>query len=133
MKEEEREAIKRFIEKENIKVISFEQFQEQDSTTNVKDNEFVLFSDNGVYMQIVEKGNGDVLEDGRYEVLARYVEEQITADGTGDTLSLNTIGNLSPHPDEFMLTKSGKKVFGFFHHRAKWLLHMAVRLFPVVG
>ena len=108
MKEEEREAIKRFIEKENIKVISFEQFQEQDSTTNVKDNEFVLFSDYGVYMQIVEKGNGYVLEDGRYEVLARYVEEQITADGTGDTLSLNTIGNLSPHPDEFMLTKSGK-------------------------
>ena len=52
-------------------------------------------------MQIVEKGNGDVMEDGRYEVLARYVEEQITADGTGDTLSLNTIGNLSPHPDEF--------------------------------
>ena len=64
------------IEKEDIKVISFEQFQEQDSTTNVKDNEFVLFSDNGVYMQIVEKGNGDVLKDGRYEVLARYVEEQ---------------------------------------------------------
>lgn len=58
MKEEEREAIKRFIEKENIKVISFEQFQEQDSTTNVKDNEFVLFSDNGVYMQIVEKETG---------------------------------------------------------------------------
>ena len=87
MKEEEREAIKRFIEKEDIKVISFEQFQEQDSTTNVKDNEFVLFSDNGVYMQIVEKGNGNALKDGRYEVLARYVEEQITADGTGDTLS----------------------------------------------
>ena len=36
MKEEEREAIKRFIEREDINVISFEQFQEQDSTTNVK-------------------------------------------------------------------------------------------------
>ena len=33
MKEEEREAIKRFIEREDINVISFEQFQEQDSTT----------------------------------------------------------------------------------------------------
>mgnify|MGYP001779354293 FL=1 len=32
MKEEEREAIKRFIEREDINVISFEQFQEQDST-----------------------------------------------------------------------------------------------------
>ena len=62
MKEEEREAIKRFIEKEDIKVISFEQFQEQDSTTNVKDNEFVLFSDNGVYMQIVEKRKRECTE-----------------------------------------------------------------------
>ena len=31
-----------------------------------------------------------------------------------DTLSLNTIGNLSPHPDEFMLTKSGKKFSASF-------------------
>ncbi len=44
MKEEEREAIKRFIEKENINVISFDQFQEQDSTTTVDDNQFVLFA-----------------------------------------------------------------------------------------
>lgn len=42
MKEEEREAIKRFIEREDINVISFEQFQEQDSTTNVDENQFVL-------------------------------------------------------------------------------------------
>ena len=56
MKEEEREAIKRFIEKEDINVISFDQFQEQDSTTNVDENQFVLFSETGVYMQIVEEG-----------------------------------------------------------------------------
>ena len=47
MKEEEREAIKRFIEREDINVISFEQFQEQDSTTNVDENQFVLFSETG--------------------------------------------------------------------------------------
>ena len=56
MKEEEREAIKRFIEREDINVISFEQFQEQDSTTNVDENQFVLFSETGVYMQIVAEG-----------------------------------------------------------------------------
>ena len=78
MKEEEREAIKRFIEREDINVISFEQFQEQDSTTNVDENQFVLFSETGVYMQIVEEGNGERLKDGRYEILVRYVEEQIT-------------------------------------------------------
>ncbi len=40
-------------------MISFEQFQEQDSTTNVDENQFVLFSETGVYMQIVEEGNGE--------------------------------------------------------------------------
>ncbi len=82
MKEEEREAIKRFIEREDINVISFEQFQEQDSTTNVDENQCLsFFSETGVYMQIVEEGNGERLKDGRYEILVRYVEEQITSDG----------------------------------------------------
>ena len=108
MKEEEREAIKRFIEREDINVISFEQFQEQDSTTNVDENQFVLFSETGVYMQIVEEGNGERLKDGRYEILARYVEEQITSDGI-DSLSWNTdYGNSQMvYPDAMMLTKSG--------------------------
>ena len=66
MKEEEREAIKRFIELEGIKVISEDEFEAQDSTTNVADNEFVLFSESGVYMQVVAKGNGEILEDGRH-------------------------------------------------------------------
>lgn len=105
MKEEEREAIKRFIEKEGINVISFDQFEEQDSTTNVDDNQFVLFSESGVYMQIVDKGNGELLKDGRHEILARYIEKQIMEEGTVDTLS----GNIySPYPDEMMVTKSGK-------------------------
>lgn len=111
MKKEEREAIQRFIEKNEIKVISFEQFQEQDSTTNVQDNEFVLLSETGVYMQIVDKGKGGKLEDGRYEILARYVEEQILSTGTSDTLTLNTF---YPYPDEFTLTKSGKNYSASF-------------------
>ena len=115
MKEEEREAIKRFIEREDINVISFEQFQEQDSTTNVDENQFVLFSETGVYMQIVEEGNGERLKDGRYEILARYVEEQITSDGI-DSLSWNTdYGNSQMvYPDAMMLTKSGKSFSATF-------------------
>lgn len=105
MKEEEREAIKRFIEKEEINVISFDQFEEQDSTTNVDENQFVLFSESGVYMQIVNKGNGELMKDGRHEILARYIEKQITEGGTVDTLS----GNIySPYPDGMKVTKSGK-------------------------
>ena len=105
MKEEEREAIKRFIEKEEINVISFDQFKEQDSTTDVSKNQFVLFSDNGVYMQIVDRGKGEQMADGRYEILARYIEKQIVEGGTTDTLSGNWY---SSYPDEMMLTKSGK-------------------------
>ena len=41
LKEEEREAIKRFIEVENIKVIDEDTYTEQDSVTNVANNEFV--------------------------------------------------------------------------------------------
>lgn len=116
MKEEEREAIKRFIEREDINVISFEQFQEQDSTTNVDENQFVLFSETGVYMQIVEEGNGERLKDGRYEILVRYVEEQITSDGI-DSLSWNTdYGNSQMvYPDAMMLTKW--KSFSYIHLR----------------
>lgn len=105
MKEEEREAIQRFIEKEEINVISLDQFKEQDSTTNVKDNQFVLFPDNGVYMQIVEKGNGEKMQDGSYELLARYMEKRIVEGGTTDTLSYNT---LYTYPEEMRVTKSGK-------------------------
>ena len=106
MKEEEREAIKRFIELEGIKVISEDEFEAQDSTTNLSNNEFVLFSESGVYMQIVAKGNGEILEDGRHEILARYQEDEILDDGTTALLSYNTMSNLYAHPDAFILTKS---------------------------
>ena len=114
MKEEEREAIQRFLELNNIKVIDEDQFAEQDSMTNVAANEFVLFDESGVYMQVVERGNGELLEDGRHEFLVRYVEEQIVEDGTTDTLSLNTLSNLFPHPDEFILTKEKNSLSASF-------------------
>ncbi|MBQ8442426.1 MAG: DUF4827 domain-containing protein [Bacteroides sp.] len=114
MKEEEREAIKRFIEVNDIKVIDEDQFEAQDSTTNVAANEYVLFEESGVYMQVIERGNGELLEDGRHEILARYVEEQIVEDGTTDTLSLNTIANLYAHPDEFILTKQDNSLSASF-------------------
>ena len=120
MKEEEREAIKRFIEKEDINVISFDQFQEQDSTTNVDENQFVLFSETGVYMQIVEEGKGKPLsawKDGaRREVIVRYVEERITEEGIGDSLSWNTDHNSEYmiYPDIMMVTKNGKSLSATF-------------------
>lgn len=105
LKEEEREAIKRYIELNEITVIDEDQFESQDSTTNLSKNEYVLFDETGVYMQIIDRGNGVALEDGRHEILTRYIEERVNEDGSADTISLNTISNLYPHPDEFILTK----------------------------
>ena len=114
LKEEEREAIKRYIELNNIKVISEKEFQKQDSTTNVADNEYVLFEESGVYMQVVERGGGEVLPEGNHTILTRYWESLINEDGTADTISTNMNGNYYPHPDEFNLKKSEDYLSGSF-------------------
>ena len=106
LKEEEREAIKRFIEVENIKVIDEDTYTEQDSVTNLANNEFVFFDESGVYMQIIERGKGEKLQEGRHEILARYLETKINEEGKRDTLSYNTDSYWYPHPDIFVLTKT---------------------------
>ena len=62
MKEKEKKAVNNFI-KDNelvgpIKVISESTFYQQDSITDTLNNEFVLFNEDGIYMQIVRKGEG---------------------------------------------------------------------------
>ncbi len=102
MKEKERKAIEAYIKSEGIKVISLEQFYAQDSTTDVSRNEYVLFKDNGVYMQIVRKGEGSPIADGeRAEVIARYYEVNIKE---GDTLT----GNLYDASNPDLLTIENK-------------------------
>jgi len=124
LKEEERDAIKRFIELNDIKIIDEDQFVEQDSTTDVSANEYVLFDETGVYMQIVERGNGETLADGRHEILVRYLEKRIKEDGEADTLSLNTLPNIYAHPDEFVLSKQDKSYSATFApHGAMYEAH----------
>jgi hypothetical protein len=113
-KKEEKKAIQRYIDLQNIKVISEKEFLANDTTTNVDENEFVLFSESGVYMQVQERGGGEILEDGRYEMLARYFEAEVTDDGTLDTLTLNNIMNVSLVPDVFTLTISGSSYTASF-------------------
>lgn len=86
-KEKEKRQINDFIREQGIKVIDRETFFANDTTTNVEENEFVLFEDKGVYMQIVRKGEGKMMEDGdRGVFMARYLEYNIAS---GDTLSGN--------------------------------------------
>lgn len=62
LKEKEKKAINRFLEDNpfvgKINVISETQFYAQDSITDTAKNEFVRFNEDGIYMQIVRKGEG---------------------------------------------------------------------------
>lgn len=66
-KEKEKKSIKAFLADNPfggpINVISEAQFYAQDSTTDVSKNEYVLFNDDGIYMQIINKGGGRSLAD----------------------------------------------------------------------
>ncbi|KAA6307869.1 hypothetical protein EZS27_040457, partial [termite gut metagenome] len=83
----ERKAISEYVKENNIKTISQEEF-EKDTVTNVAGNEYVAFS-NGVYMQIVDRGNGEKPKN-RDEILVRFIEYDIIAkDTTGASNVLN--------------------------------------------
>ncbi len=104
MKEEEADAINKFILENDIKVISEKEFIENDTIT--AENEFVLFDKSGVYMNIQYRGDGEILKEGRYNISSRFIEicikdvsdMQITA---GDTLASN---RYSPYSENFLLT-----------------------------
>lgn len=94
-KDKERAAINKFINDSSITVISEAQFKEQDSTTDVSKNEFVLFNNSGVYMQIVRKGCGKYMKNGETAtVLCRFTETNLLTDSlqlTNDILSFSSI------------------------------------------
>ena len=96
MKEREKNAINRYIKDHNITVISQEQFFAQDSTTNIDENEFVLFNEVGIYMQIWNRGEGKSMVEFAKEqstdstisktILCRFIEYDIEG---GDTTVTN--------------------------------------------
>lgn len=98
-KDKEKEAIKKFLNDNDfvgkINVISEAQFYKQDTMTNVERNEFVLFNEDGIYMQIINKGEGKSMVELAREMpdstvskvlLCRFVEYDIE---NADTTRLN--------------------------------------------
>jgi len=100
MKKKERKAINAFVADNDlvgpIKVISESTFLAQDTTTDVEANEFVLFNEDGIYMQIVRRGTGKSAremamekEDStvNFRLLCRFMEYDIeNADTTYSNL-----------------------------------------------
>ena len=104
-KEKERKAVAHFLARtplvllnsqgdellrtKQIKVISEQAFYAQDSTTNGEENEYVLFGNTGVYMQIVREGSGQRIQEGETKrLICRYFEYNILGD------SLQTASNV---------------------------------------
>ena len=121
-KEEEADAIERFksmlADSIGATFISESQFIAQDSTT--KANEFVLFDESGVYMNIMARGEGNVLKDGHYNILSKFVERIVSDEATlgkksGDTLAINWgIYSKYTNPEEYKVTVSENSYYGAF-------------------
>ena len=95
-KEKESKAISSFLDRDivvrdaqgnvvcevgKIETITEEQFIAQDSTTDLSRNQYVLFGNSGVYMQIRRKGTGEKLEIGKTaRVICRFIEFNIMGD-----------------------------------------------------
>ena len=64
-KEKQKKAISRFLEDNpfcgKINVISESKFYAQDSITDTARNEYVKFNEDGIYMQIIRKGEGPTM------------------------------------------------------------------------
>lgn len=99
MLEDEKKAVEKFLKDSAIHVISQEEFERNDSTTNLDRNEYVAFS-NGIYMQVVKRGI-KLGEDATAEeivaaekdvfvnndmICVRYLEKEVA---TGEITSFN--------------------------------------------
>ncbi|WP_300726080.1 DUF4827 domain-containing protein [uncultured Bacteroides sp.] len=123
MKDDERDAINAWILKNEYEIISEKEFYAQDTIT--KGDQFVLFEESGVYMNVVclgpEGDNGTRLGDGYHTILSHVVELAMqTRDAmfeVGDTLfaNMNVLNTqYTMYPEEYKLTISGNSYSASF-------------------
>ena len=113
MKKKEQEAIQRFIQTT---------FEAQGNKTDLAKNQFVKFTRNGVYMQIVREGCGNKLEEEKtVNVLCRFMEQNIK---TGDVVvrndvhaSMSSLGSnidVSQYLDKMSVLRNGTTITASF-------------------
>lgn len=77
-KERERDAIAAYIKSRNIKEITEDEFVLKGCTTDTTAHEYVYLSKSGIWMQVIRKGEGTMLENKKQvNVLVRFVEYNI--------------------------------------------------------
>ena len=115
-KKKEERSIGQFLQDNDfvgkINPITEEQFYAQDSMTDVSKNEFVRFGSDGIYMQIVRKGNGPTMVElakARKDttvtrpILCKFLEYDIMGGDTTNT-NLTIYKDMTSKIDEMMCT-----------------------------
>ncbi len=124
MLDDEKNAVNKFIADKGIRVISQDQFENNDTTTASKDagdayDEYVALSD-GVYLQIVNRGVTNPTDTfaNNNEITVRYVEEDVM---DRDTTCFNVFldnwseqPNFYANPAVFRYVSQGSYVYGTF-------------------
>lgn len=119
MLEDEKNAVNKFIKDNGIRIISQSEFERNDTVTNLERNEYVSLAD-GVYMQIVDRGNEDKTDTfaSNNEICARYIEEDMM---TRDTTCFNVFldkwadaTQLYARPAVFRYVAQGTYVYATF-------------------
>lgn len=95
-----------------IKVISEAEFLANDTTTDVEKNEFVLFENTGVYMQIVNRGCGSIIKNNENAiVLSRVNEYNIN---TGQMEYSNDSTDWQDYYEKYTVSNRSGSLYGSF-------------------
>ena len=124
MRDRELDSISSFLRKENIKVISEDEFtrrwndNQRLTDTAKNNNEWVLFNSNGIYMQVIDQGCGDYIKKGETaDVLVRFDEYNLSyaAEMSKKCLTLsNNVPAYSYYVDKMSVTNTSGTFTGSF-------------------
>lgn len=124
MRDRELDSISSFLRKENIKVISEDEFtrrwnnNQRLTDTAKNNNEWVLFNSNGIYMQVIDQGCGDYIRKGETaDVLVRFDEYNLSyaAEISDKCLTLsNKVPAYSFYVDKMSVTNTSGTFTGSF-------------------
>lgn len=124
MRDRELDSISSFLRKENIKVISEDEFtrrwnnNQRLTDTAMNNNEWVLFNSNGIYMQVIDQGCGDYIRKGETaDVLVRFDEYNLSyaAEMSNKCLTLsNKVPAYSYYIDKMSVTNTSGTFTGSF-------------------
>lgn len=123
-RDRELDSISSFLRKENIKVISEDEFtrrwndNQRLTDTAKNNNEWVLFNSNGIYIQVIDQGCGDYIKKGETaDVLVRFDEYNLSyaAEMSNKCLTLsNNVPAYSYYVDKMSVTNTSGTFTGSF-------------------